>query len=662
MKKLFGNKYLALFLTIAVFFYLVPVHTAHAGGIVDAAVSIVSGAVDAVTSVVSDAVGFIADNIGTIALVGAAFVLAPVAIGAISGVAAGFGAGISATAVAVSVATGLIVNALMPCASGLTKFLVSTVTSGGINSAFDLGNGIGLPSSGSDCGSGNTIPPSAVGTTIQTSPTTGGTCYGPLNSCGQAYSGTWQGDITCLQYDDAGNCTSYTGGSCSAPTYAPPESGCPQPAPTPDCAVNASPDTINQGQISILVWGCEETDSATIDNGIGSVPITSMNGNTTNNPNFISGGSRPWQKFGVSPSKTTTYTLYATGPGGTLSFPMTVTVNANPVPSCAFVTNPDTINQGQSTLLVWGCQNATSCSIDNGVGSVPTNSGANYSVSPAQTTTYTLSCTGPGGSSSFPAGVTVNKVPATVTSVAVSPISTPLGTPATLSWTSTYADTCNIDNGIGQVGPNSSVSVNPSQTTTYTITCTGPGGTSAPSSATLTVYQPPACSSFSASPSQIVEGSQSTLSWTCSNSNSCSLNAAPGTTFSGTGSYNVSPTRTTDYTLSCTGNGGTRTFGTAVTVYENPVCIFSSSPSTIVPPQSSTLSWNCTKANSCKVTSPSGTLTTGGANGSVSVAPRQTTSYTLTCTGDGNNTIQAQSSFQTTLRVTSFGIQEVAPQ
>jgi len=585
MKKIFSNKYFALFVTIAVFFYFVPIHTANAGGAVsavaDAVGSVFGGVADAVGSVISDAVGFIADNIGTIALIGAAFVLAPIAIGALSTLASGVG--LSASAIAVSVVTGLVVNAIMPCASGLTKFVVGAVAGGGINSAFDLGTGVGLPSSGGDCNSSNSIPAAAVGTVIQTSPTTGGTCYGPLNSCGQAYSGTWQGDIVCTQYDDAGNCTAFYGGSCSAPTYAPPDSGCPQPVPLPDCAVNPSPATINQGQISVLVWGCQNADSATMDNGIGSVPITSMSGNTTNNPNFVSGGAKSWQQFGVSPSKTTTYNLTAVGAGGTASFPITVNVNATP--------------------------------------------------------------------------------PATITSVTVSPISTALGTPATLSWTSSNANSCTVDNGIGTVSPNSSTSVNPSQTTTYTVVCTGAGGTSAPSTATLTVYQPPSCSNFSASPSQIVEGSQSTLSWSCSNvDNSCSLSAAQGTSFTGNGSYNVSPTRSTDYTLSCTGNGGTRTFNTSLTVYEKPVCTFSANPQTIIPPQSSSLNWNCTKTTSCSVAaSTGGNIGSGGATGSVTVSPRQTTSYTLSCVGAGNGTIQAQSSFQTILKVTNFNIKEIAP-
>ena len=45
--------------------------------------------------------------------------------------------------------------------------------------------------------------------------------------------------------------------------------------------------------------------------------------------------------------------------------------------------------------LEWTTTNATTCSIDHGVGSVPCN--GNTNVSPTTTTTYTLSATGPGG-------------------------------------------------------------------------------------------------------------------------------------------------------------------------------------------------------------------------------------------------------------------------
>ncbi len=48
---------------------------------------------------------------------------------------------------------------------------------------------------------------------------------------------------------------------------------------------------------------------------------------------------------------------------------------------------------------------------------------------------------------------------------------------STLTSTSNHADSATIDNGIGDVPVNGSITVSPAETTTYTITVAGPGGT-----------------------------------------------------------------------------------------------------------------------------------------------------------------------------------------
>lgn len=59
---------------------------------------------------------------------------------------------------------------------------------------------------------------------------------------------------------------------------------------------------------------------------------------------------------------------------------------------------------------------------------------------------------------------------------------------STLTWNSTNADSCVIEPGIGSVDLNGSLAVSPAETTTYTITATGPGGTTT-DSVTVTVIQ-----------------------------------------------------------------------------------------------------------------------------------------------------------------------------
>jgi len=61
-----------------------------------------------------------------------------------------------------------------------------------------------------------------------------------------------------------------------------------------------------------------------------------------------------------------------------------------------------------------------------------------------------------------------------------------VGQSSTLSWTSTNADTCVIEPGIGSVDLNGSTTVEPTETTTYTITATGLGGT-ATANVTVTI-------------------------------------------------------------------------------------------------------------------------------------------------------------------------------
>jgi hypothetical protein len=92
----------------------------------------------------------------------------------------------------------------------------------------------------------------------------------------------------------------------SQPPAQPPGPSCPG-APT-IASFSANPTTITAGQSSALSWGqADNADSAGIDQGIGGVA-------TPGNAN-------------IKPDKTTTYTLAATGCGGTVTKQVTITVN-----------------------------------------------------------------------------------------------------------------------------------------------------------------------------------------------------------------------------------------------------------------------------------------------------------------------------------------------
>jgi hypothetical protein len=97
----------------------------------------------------------------------------------------------------------------------------------------------------------------------------------------------------------------------------------------------------------------------------------------------------------------TSFALAADGPGGTKTATLSVhvdkgaEVSAEP-PKISFWANPDSVMPGQSSTMFWGVENATHTSIDHGIGDVPIASSGRR-VFPSESTTYTLTATGPGG-------------------------------------------------------------------------------------------------------------------------------------------------------------------------------------------------------------------------------------------------------------------------
>jgi len=100
-------------------------------------------------------------------------------------------------------------------------------------------------------------------------------------------------------------------------------------------------------------------------------------------------------------------TVTASGGGLTRTAPVSVTIVPLAPPAIAsFTASPVIVAPGQSSTLSWTTVSATSASIDNGVGPVPTS--GSVAVNPAQGTRYTLTLAGPGGTSGATAVVNVS--------------------------------------------------------------------------------------------------------------------------------------------------------------------------------------------------------------------------------------------------------------
>ena len=231
-------------------------------------------------------------------------------------------------------------------------------------------------------------------------------------------------------------------------------------------AFSANPETIQTGESSTLSWTTENAESAIIAPDVGEVPV---NGSTT-----------------VSPAETTTYTITVTGPGGTVTEEATVTVTAAQ-PTVTLTAAPETILGGGTATLTWESTHADTATISPGIGEVEVNGW--ITVAPAETTTYTITVTGAGGTATASATVTVSAPEPTVY-ISASPLTIWPGEGTVLSWTSEHADTATIDPDIGEVEVSGSVTAYPTETTAYTITVTGTGG-SAQDAVQVTVAAPP---------------------------------------------------------------------------------------------------------------------------------------------------------------------------
>jgi peptidoglycan-associated lipoprotein len=77
-------------------------------------------------------------------------------------------------------------------------------------------------------------------------------------------------------------------------------------------------------------------------------------------------------------------------------------------PTASLTANPESVDKGQATTLTWQTTNAAEVSID-GIGAVQPS--GSQQVTPSESTTYTLSAKGTGGSQQATARVTVNTPP-----------------------------------------------------------------------------------------------------------------------------------------------------------------------------------------------------------------------------------------------------------
>ncbi|MDQ3108871.1 MAG: PKD domain-containing protein [Bacteroidota bacterium] len=330
---------------------------------------------------------------------------------------------------------------------------------------------------------------------------------------------------------------------------------------------------------------------------------------------------------GVTWAAAGTYTvsLTATNANGNSTATVVITVNPNPVVTAAAA--PATICAGQSSTLTGG---GASTYVWN-PGNLP---GSPISVTPAATTTYTVTGTSAAGCTNT-AQVTVTVDPLPVVTASASPTTICVGQTTTLTGNGASTYVWNPGNL-----PGASVIVSPVTTTTYTVTGTSAAGCTNTAQVTIIVNSCPGpIAAFTASATSICIGDSIDFTDASTGGPTSWSWSFPGGTPASSTSQNVTDVYwivagTYTVTLTATNGSGSTSATQIITVNPAPNIIVTASPATICVGQNSTL----TGAGASTYT-----WTPGPLSGiPVTVSPAATTTYTVVGTSAAGCTNSAQ--------------------
>ena len=366
-----------------------------------------------------------------------------------------------------------------------------------------------------------------------------------------------------------------------------------QRTPTPSCSLTLDRSSVAYGSGTRLRWSSTDATTLHISN-IGYV--------------FLSGSTS------VAPEMTTTYTGTATGSGGMGSCAATLTVTAPMAPTASISADSSTIRVGQSTIVrasfsANSGDTLTAANIDQPLGSgraaSTSPSPKTYVFAPSSTGTYTFYARAT--SHYYSAWATYAQTSVTVTdpppscTVTAQPSTVVRGSPALVSWNSTFATSFTLAT-IGSVAPNTagSATVYPQSTTSYGGTATGTGG-SAQCPATVSVICVP-----------LYSCSGNTVLYTDASCATSTVRICPAPTYctAGQSSCTVPPV----------GSGGG--------IDEDPIV---AQPAIVSKDERSTVIWDVDNAESCTVQADNGDRWTGASGSRLTRELLQQSVYTIVC-------------------------------
>ncbi len=150
---------------------------------------------------------------------------------------------------------------------------------------------------------------------------------------------------------------------------------------------------------------------------------------------------------------------------------------SGPAPIVSLIAAPAEVVSGGTVSLTWSSTDATECAASGGWSGSRMTSGSTSSGSITSTTVFTLTCSGPGGSSSK--SVAVSLIAAPMITFTSSPDSVTAGGSTTLSWNVSGASSCTASGGWSGSKTTSGAEVTGAlqASTSFTLACSGSGGT-----------------------------------------------------------------------------------------------------------------------------------------------------------------------------------------
>lgn len=192
----------------------------------------------------------------------------------------------------------------------------------------------------------------------------------------------------------------------------------------------------------------------------------------------------------------------------------------DPLPTASLRASSSVVAQGAAVTLIWSSTDAITCTAGGGWTGTLGSAGTRAVASVTATTTFTVTCVGDGGSAS--ASVTVEVAPRPTVTLTAEPKSVLPGETVVLSWTSADATTCTASDGwTGSRGPGGSETTSAlTQTTSFTLQCSGAGGNRSETIAVIVATSLPAIEMVAAE-SLIQMGTFAEVRWSAASAAEC---------------------------------------------------------------------------------------------------------------------------------------------